>query len=76
MQNYHSQNIIFNLHRIVKITLTIKKLLQSFHHIIGNFTLRSLNGWINNWHQVFVMPCGNPPFANCINEKTKSRLIC
>lgn len=49
-QNIHWQNIILNFHRIVKVTLTVKKLLQLFHHIIGNFTLGSFNGWINNWH--------------------------
>ena len=71
-QNIHRQNIIFNRHRIIKITLAIKKLLQFFHHVIGDFTLRCFNGSINDWHLIIVVPCRCPTFANRINENAKS----
>jgi hypothetical protein len=71
-QNIHRQNIILNRHRIIKVPLAFKKLTQLFHHIVGDFTPGRFNGWIHNWHQVFVVPRGNASFANRIKENTKS----
>jgi len=74
-QDNHWQNVIFNCHRIVKVTLACKKLPQLFHHVFGNFALGRFKCRINNWNQVFVVPCRNSSFAESINEDAESWFI-